>query len=198
MSGVAVGRDYYLNGPTLVQVKGMVGTAIETLTELGTCMDKIVVIPRFVHQDIKVDDFGPTIPPEIMALLMDVTIRMTLVNFDAAALEACIQESLGGTPDGGEFGTLPGAGIPLGGGVNRFEQGNHYIGLNLSSLLENNWRFKHCYLPEQPVEWPLGSEHSLVKMTWRCIPYTSPKDSTGQPTELVSQGVVLFDRTLDT
>ena len=187
-------RDYYISGPCMVQVKGMTGTAIENVEELGTAQEQVQIIPRFIHQDINVDDFGPDIPPEVMAMLMEVSIRMTLVNFDRAILETCMAESVGG----GTFGTLPGAGILMGGYVDRFAEGNHYIGVNLTSpSLDQPWRFKHCFLTGQPVEWPVGADHSAVRLTWRCIPYTNPTNTAGDPTELVSAGVALFDRTLD-
>mgnify|MGYP001608992929 FL=1 len=106
-------RDFIINGETLVKVKGSSSSSISTLSELGLAEKEVTISPRFYHSEMRADDFGPNIPPEVMWMLADVQIAMTLVHFDRAVLEACISESMGGST----FGVfLAGAGTPMGGG----------------------------------------------------------------------------------
>ena len=48
-------RGFVVNGPTMVYVKGRVGSAIQVLTELGLTQDPIQVTLDYRHKDIKVD-----------------------------------------------------------------------------------------------------------------------------------------------
>lgn len=188
-------RGFYIAGPCVVKVKGMAGTNIESVSELGLTKEAVQIIPRVFHRDVKVDDFGGEDgpPPEVLAWLGECYLRMTLVHFDTTILKTCVAESMGG----GTFGTLAGCGIPLGAYKDRFAAGNHFISVNIINTTGNTWSFKSCYTPQTPVEWPVGSERSEVRMIWRVIPYTNPGGSTS-PSELVSSGVVLFDTTPDT
>ena len=122
-------------------------------------------------------------------MLADVHIRMSLVHFDKDVLSACISESMAG----GDEGDLAGAGTPMGGGAGLGADGNHYISVNLlSPVLDNPWRFLACYLSEQPVQYPLGTERSLVALNWRCIPYGLVAAETK------SANTILWDHELDT
>lgn len=181
-------RDFSINGETLVLVKGMQGTFLSHLQELGLSDSQIRITPKFSHKDMHADDFGPDIPPDVMWMLAEVQIAMTLIHFDQAVLEAVITESMCGVG----FGVMQAAGTPMGGGVARFANGNHYVGLNLTSpVLGKPWRFLTSLLTGPPVEIPLGVEASIVQLNWRAIPYAPPT------AELLSAGKVLFDRTLD-
>lgn len=191
-------RDLYINGETLVKVKGMEGSPIEDLSELGLAEGPIRVLPRFAHRDWFVDDFGTEVPAEVFTRLADATILMTLVHYDDAVLEACVIESLGGSADGAQWlhGTLAGAGIPLGGNNVRFADGNHYVDLNLLSPVANYpWRFYQCHLLGPPHEVPLGTKRSAVRLAWRAVPYVATLTGSG---ELRSAGAVLWDHVLDT
>lgn len=189
-------RDFIINGETLVKVKGMTGTSIASVQELGLTSDETWIVPHFSHRDLHIDDFGPDIPPEVLWMLSTVTIRMTLVHYDNSILRTCITESMAG----GTEGTMVGAGTPMGGGADIFSDKNHYISLNLlSPNLSLPWRFRSTYLAEPPVEYPLGTGASLVRLNWRAIPYYPPT-SVGElsaGTAYRSTGRVLWDRTLD-
>ena len=83
----------------------------------------------------------------------------------------------------------------MGGGWPRFNSNNHYIGLNIASPVGiEPWRFYFAYLANNPYEFPLGTEKSVVKLNWRIVPYT--EDPWGNGTG--AQGTVLFDNVLDT
>ena len=189
-------RDFIISGETLVSVKGMTGTPIAAVQELGLASDEILVVPHFSHRDLHIDDFGPDIPPEVLWMLSTVSIHMTLVHFDNDILRTCITESMAG----GTEGTMVGAGTPMGGGADIFSDKNHYISLSLSSAqLLLPWRFRSTYLAELPVEYPLGTGASLVRLNWRAIPYYPPT-STGDliaGTAYRSTGRVLWDRSHD-
>jgi len=214
----------------------MSGRAIGQLTELGLCEGPVRVRPRFFHHDIHTDDFGPNAAAEVQANLSEVTIEMTLLHYDKEALDACWAESLGGCggspaqqalhAGGYRAGIAAGAGQLLGNGLPMFSSGCHYISLSLSSQqLAYPWRFRTCHLAEPPVDIPLGTEKSAVKLNWRAIPYAPllvsgattsyfalPSNSglflsgsavtiNGQAyalAEQLSSGKVLFDHTLDT
>ena len=199
-------RAFQINGATLVKVKG--GGALASpslpnearLRELGLAADKIEIVPKWRHEEIHVDDFGPNIPVELQWMLAEVMIRMRLIHFDDTILTACITESMGG----GTEGVMAPAGRPMGAGKAMFQPGNHYMSLNLlSPVLNKPWRFKSCLLVTEPLSTPLGTEAIAVDCMWRAIPYAlagagyNLAAGAGVPGELVSSGTVLWDHTLD-
>lgn len=166
-------RGYVIYGESLVTVKGgahLSGFSLGSLTELGLTSDEIRIIPRYVHHNIRVDDFGPEIPPEVLANLIDCTVKMTLINYDADALNVCLQESYGGTRFANGDGTLAPAGTPMGGMNQPFASGCHYISMCILNA-ELPWRFPTSYLAETPVEIPIGTNTSCTSLTWKAIPY---------------------------
>lgn len=185
-------RDFFINGESMVSVKGAAGTSINPLIQLGLSDGPIRVSLDFRHRDIQVDAWGNEIPPEVQFMLAAATITMTLVHFDRDVLDVCVQESFGGAAAPG---FLTRAGSRLGNNAARFAATNHYIGLNiLSPVAAKPWRFYFTYLTGTPVEFPLGTEKSLVQLTWRAIPYTQDPWNGG----LGALGSPLWDYTLDT
>lgn len=190
-------RDYYINGETMVLVDSQ---------ELGITTDPIKITPRFVHQDIHCDDFGPNIPPEVMWLLADAVIRMTLIHYDSQILQEALADSMANADAGDDAeGTFVGAGSLMG------ANGDNYVQLGIKSALPEgiDWYFPTAYLMEQPMELPLGTERSLVVLTWRAVPYTpitvtteTTGDSPGNmkttttPNEVVSAGAKLWSHTI--
>lgn len=192
-------RSIYVNGETLVEVKGGVhlsGGPIGVLSELGLAEGQIAITPQINFRDVYVNDFGPDVPADVLTMLSSVKISMTLVNYDSHVLNICMDESMGGfgrqeaavPPEisvGGTFswygGAMPGAGTPLGGLKRIFDSGWHYISLNLTIGDENftgdQWTFPKCYLSKMPVEIPIGNEYSKVKLEWTAIPYYDPYQS---------------------
>lgn len=193
-------RDFYINGETLVKVKGMGALSDPDLDpetakvwELGLADKGIRVSPKFVHKNIHITEFGPDVPVETLWMVSEVTIEMTLINFDSDVLSRCIRESMGGATEEGEFGA---AGLPMGGGVDSFEVNHHYISLGLTSpVLEEPWRFPYSLLTQDPFEWPLGTKASAVDLVWRAIPYkklTIPEffPSTIGPNGIIISGIM--------
>ena len=100
-------RDYQINGETMVKIRFgshrsggrdgsltyEVGTThgVEWITagELGLASEPITISPRFRLRDLRVDDYGPDIPPDVMSQLSDVQLRMTLVHYDPFILNLC-------------------------------------------------------------------------------------------------------------
>ena len=227
-------RDYVIEGEVLVKVKGGAqwsGIGLGSPTELGLSSDQITIRPNFKHKDINITDFGPEIPVEVLWNLADVTITMNLVHYDRAILERCMIESMGG----GRFviptlpigalayfaGTMAPAGTALGNGKELFASGCHFISLNLlCAQSQFNWRFPSSYMCKTPVEIPLGTQASVVKVEWRAIPYSPLRYQSGilingvlttqpfavpasevifrVPTEQRSSGIILFDHFTDT
>lgn len=183
-------RDFCVNGETLVKLKGSSSqSAIASVCELGLTSDDVRIIPRWIHEDMHVNDFGPDVPPDVLCMLADVTIRMTMIHYDNAILSACIAETMGG----GTEGTLRGAGTPMGGYNRLYTEYCHYISLNLMSpQLNRPWLFYACYLASPPLEYPIGTTVSAVPLTWRAIPYANglalPNDFGIQ-----SVGTVIWD-----
>lgn len=194
-------RDYIIYGETMVKVKGngalsatLAGGTdfLATLWELGLATEGVRIIPRFIHQDIHVDDFGPNIPAEVMCMMADCRIEMTLIHYDALVLDACITESLGSSKF--PSGTLAPAGQTLGRGLPLFSSGCHYISLSLAaSRLVSPWRFPTSYLDSHPLIIPIGTERTIVNLSWRAIPYKPLMPNFGQSEEIMSSGAVLWD-----
>lgn len=184
-------RNYYINGESMVMVKGGSGSAISETAQLGLSDGPIRISIEFRHKDIQVDAFGGEVPPEVQWMLASATISMTLVHFDIDVLEACIQESMSSSAADG---TMSRAGELMGGGVDRFGAGWSYISLGiLSPVASEPWRFYASYLTGNPITVPLGIEKSLVQMNWRAIPYQL--DPWGNGTG--AQGAILYDHGTD-
>lgn len=202
-------RDYFIFGETLVSVKGgehMSGRPIGVVSELGLSTDAIVITPRYFHHDMRIDDFGPDVPADVMWNLADVTIRMNLVHYDEEVLDRCERESMGGGPALTVFdsptnnaGLIAPAGTILGGNKFLFASGNHFISVNLFSQTnaELSRRYRTCYLAEQPVVFPIGTRASILQLTWRAIPYQEPPSIFNPNVEWISSGAILWDRDLD-
>lgn len=190
-------RDLFINGPTLVGVKGSVSTALANLIGLGLSDMPIRVSFNGRHMDVNVDAYGGEIPMEIQYKLTDVVIAMTLMHVDMDVLRVCLAESMGGMGAAGD-GVLPIPGARLGNNAALFAATNHYISLNISSPVGNlPWRFKHCYLMGNPLEIPLGTERSIITVAWRCIPYTTDPYAAGGTVGGGTLNYPLWDHTLD-
>jgi hypothetical protein len=200
-------RDFVINGECLVKVKGgqhMSGRAIGDLSELGLSVDAVRITPRFIHADVKCDDFGPDIPAEVRWQLAEVGIRMVLLHYDEDVLDICLRESMGGGNVLGAAGTMSPAGRPLGRGLPLLASGNNYISLNLTApILDKPWNFPASYLTGPPVEIPLGVGVTAAVCNWRAIPYKPLVGSgrtfvlSGHTQEIASSGVPLWFRALD-
>lgn len=211
-------RDFNINGETLVKVKfgahipnavSNISGSMSNLSELGLAAREVRIVPKLVHQNINADDFGPEVPAELMGMLAECRIFMTLIHYDESILDFCWSESLGNsftltainlmgpptivnTP-----GTVPGAGSLIGNGLPLQASGNHYISLNLSSpVLNKPWRFPASVLTGFFPMRSLGTRATPVDIEFRAIPYKFPVAIYAP--EVVSSGTVLFDHTLDT
>lgn len=167
----------------------------EYAVDLGMTDKPIQITPRGVHYDVHTDDYGPDIPAELLFNLAEVRIQMTLVHYDVDILNICIQEAFAG--GNGTFvtdGTLAPAGKLMGGGVSVGASGNHYVSLNIISATgQPPWHFPATYLDSQPLLIPIGTERSLVQLSWRGIPYGA-MNSSG---EVLSTNKILWDRSPD-
>lgn len=197
-------RDYQINGATMVSVKGRSDSLIGSLTQLGLPFSPIRVSPTFAQKPITLDAWGGIVPNEIQAMLAAVTITMDLIHFDRTVIDLCMIESMGGAP---AIGSTAAAGVRLGNNLPRFaasttadangiiRSGNHFIGLNLSSPVGlKPWRFYSAYLTGSPIEFPLGTEKSVVQMVWQAIAYTPDPWNGG----LGAAGAIIWDHVLDT
>ncbi len=187
-------RDWLINGETMVYVRGgehLASGAGGSKTELGLSFDEIKVIPKYIHRDVHVDDFGPEIPAEVLSMLAEVNVRMTLSHFDNLMLRIIQAESLGSFNNDG---IMPPAGTPLGQNKELYASGCHYMSMQLASpQFGEPITFKTGYLAMQPVVLPLGTSYSKVDLNWRFIPYR-PIPSIGAGGEIRSSGAVLWIR----
>ncbi len=183
-------RGFKISGAALVRVKGNVNTLIAGIQELGLTQDAIDVTYEFRHMDIQVNAWGQA-PPDLQFMLAWANISMNLVHYDDTILDECIKEATGG---GAAPGTMPAAGILMGGNAARFAAGNHFVGLNITSPVEGKpYRFLTAYLANNPVRVPIGTEKKVVQLNWRAIPYTTDPWNGG----LASTGVSIWDSTPD-
>lgn len=187
-------RNYYINGETMVAVKGRSDSSIANLTNLGLCTDEIQVQVQSHRLAIRVDAYGDG-PPESQFMGAGATVVTNLVHFDSDVLEACLQEAWGSSP---ALGALGHAGSMMGNGLPRFGPGgitgNHFVGLNiLSALGKQPWRFLNTCLADNPIRWPLGTERSIVSCNWQAFPYSVDPWNNGQG----SFGVPIWDHQSD-
>jgi hypothetical protein len=199
-------RDFFINGETMIAVKGRSDLVnIAALTNFGLCDTPIHVRLDFKTLPIKVDAWGDQVAPEIQTMLTQAMVTMTLVHFDRPILDTLVQESQAGAP---VIGQLARAGARMGNNLPRFAPsgtpnpatgvattGNHFIGLNIASPVGGKtWRFFYAMLANSPLEFPLGTERSIVTLNWLCVPYTQDPWNAG----LGAQGTVLWDHSQDT
>ena len=202
-------------GETLVLIKGgahMSGRAIGEATHLGLSTDAIRIEGQLKHTDMHATDFGPDMPMDVMWMLAYINIRMTLIHYDANALDVAMRESMGGGLNPlVDAGYLAPAATLLGNKRDVLTSGNHFMHVTLDNLPQVDdmgpYRFLACYLSSPPLEIPLGTATTAVQLNWRCIPYTTPSPKiivnngryfsvTGG--EISSSGVPLWDRERDT
>lgn len=177
----------YTSGDSTGQADPLLGQLLgySNYSQLGLAVDNITVKPNFRHLPIKTADYGPEVHAETMVNLADAVVEMTLSHYDKTILDICMSESMGGAiistpPASGDLvgqinsaGRLQPAGTTLGRNLPRLASGNHYIGLNIQSpQLNFPWRFLTAYLQAPPLEIPLGTAYSAVKLQWRAIPYS--------------------------
>lgn len=184
-------RTIYINGETMVYVKGMAGSAIANRQELGLADDQITMTFRPVHDDVIVNAHGNSIGTDVQTFLEDALITMTLVNFDFAILREC-QRLSKGAPN--EVGQVARAGTLLGKGLPRFAAGNCFIGLNLASPVgQLPYRFYYAFLTNPASAIPMGTKRSIVTLNWRAIPYLADPWNSGQG----AANTPLYDNVLD-
>ncbi len=162
-------RNWFINGESMVYVKGPAGSLIANLQELGLSDNpiQITMVPK--HKDINLDAWGEA-PADVQFKLAEVIITMGLIHFDPLILMDCVRLSMGGAA---QFGRMARAGTLMGGAVPRFHASNKLVGVTIASPQEGlPWRFLTCYLAQPIGQWPLGTEKSVVQLQFRCIPYT--------------------------
>lgn len=201
-----MGRDFQVDYEVMVRVKGSVQSYIFEPMDLGLCSEGISITPAWKHKDINVDDFGPDVPAEILCMMAEVSISIPLIHYDPDVLNACLSESLGGfqTTTGENDNILipaPGimmpAGTPLGGGVELYGSGNHYISLSLCSAISGgSFHFPAAFMTKAPMTLKLGQKTRIAMTTWRAIPYVSFAQNAG-PEGISSSGVILWDTDID-
>lgn len=184
-------RQIVVNGEVLLRVKGAQGTALANLSDFGLSEAPTVMTFKFVHKDITMDAAGGVVPVEIQAMMSEVLISTTMIQTDLDILEELMRLAMGG---GAQFGQTGRAGTLMGGGVARFQPGYKFVGLNLTSpVLNRPWRFFHTYLMSPMGAWPIGTEKSVIPVTFRAVAY-SPDPWNGGNGML---NYPLFDRTPD-
>ncbi|MDE2098088.1 MAG: hypothetical protein KGL39_12615 [Patescibacteria group bacterium] len=196
-------RDWFINGESLVFVKShniTVGTTTNNLTELGLSEGPIKIRPNFFHQDLTLDAWGGEVPAEVQVFLTDVDITMSLVHFDRSVLDSCLLESIGGpsaigqtTRAGSRLGYNPitAGTLPPG----RKDSTYHYIDLFIASPVASKpWHFFYTYLTGPPMDFPLGTEKSIVHLNWKAIPWPDVSKNTGvnpgDPARVDSAGTI--------
>ncbi len=184
-------RDIFENGVVMVSVKGRADSNIPILTQLGLADTPIRMDFDLRHMDIQVDAYGREIPFDVQAKLGAVFVSMNLVHVEHGVLREVVRLNMGNTIIEG---VMPRAGQRLGGGFPRFAPGWNYVSLNLTSPVAGlPWRFYNAYLTQRPLQWSIGTERSLIPVTFRCIPYTPDPWNAG----FGSAGVVLWDHGQD-
>lgn len=184
-------RTIFVNGESLVYVKGPQGSAIAALSELGLAQEQLRITLNPKHEGVALDAWGGEgSPMDIQIMLASVTVTMTLLHYDPDVLEECVRLGMGGSA----FGKLGRAGKLMGNGLSRFAAGNNFIGLNVASPVgQRPWRFLYSHTTGPAADYPLGARKSVVTVNWTVVPYTTDPWQGGSG----ATDYILFDRTLD-
>lgn len=182
-------RRIYVNGESLVYVKGAQDTTINALSELGLAEDQLKITIQPMELDVMVEAWGRA-PVDVQRMNAVALIIMRFVHFDVAVMREVIRLAMGGTAEG----RTSRAGTLFGNGLARFAAGNSYVGLNIASPVgQLPWRFYHARLISPIGEWPLGVERSIVPVIFRAIPYTPDPWNAGAG----ATDNILYDHVLD-
>lgn len=188
-------RTIYINGESMVQTLFPAGSTISGISQLGLTVDAIEVVLQVHSEPILVDAYGKGNPIDEQVFGGEATIMMNLVDFNPTALAECVRLSFpvfGGAGTTAE-GALGRAGARRGGGAaTAAGAGSSYIGLNITSPVAGlPYNFPAAYLRDEPYRFPLGTERSIVRLTWRALAYQL--DPWGGGTG--SLGAILYNRT---
>ncbi len=182
-------RQYFINGETMITVKGNATSQIATVQQLGLSQDAIEVTEYYMQDDIGVDAYGNTPhpnPPDMQIFGSYATFTTNLVHYDPVILQECIRLSFGNAPVEGQQSR---AGSLYGGNVALYAPGNCYISVGTSSPVGNiPWTFLSCHMAQQPFIYPLGTKRSIVRVQWRAIAYSVDPWNGGTG----SQGVPVY------
>lgn len=177
-------RDLFINGPATISIGGS-PASLSGSPSLGLTSDQVRISPKTYYKPIHVDDYGGEVPADLLFMLGTVDISFTLIHFDRTILDTCISESMAG----GTVGTMQAAGTPMAASFPAGAGSNHFLSLSIASSVGNKpWTFPTAYLSEQPIEFPLGNDRSLVACNFRAFPY-NPYDNNG---EVFSSGAPLW------
>ena len=173
-------RSYFVNGEALVRVKAgahissPASMANSAAVTLGIAETGIEISPKYAHFDVLTDQQGTQVPAEIMSELVEAKIHMTLIHFDPDVLDVCLSEGLGGYSFSNATATENSAGMVLGRNQALLASGNHFMSLGITSPVASKpWRFQAAFLEQNPMEWPLGTLRSKVRLNWRAIVYVN-------------------------
>lgn len=184
-------RQIYVNGEAMVYVKGMAGSLIANLSELGLSDSQITMQFRPIFDDVIVNAHG-RVGTDIQVFLEDCAITMSLVNFDPVILNECYRLSKGGP---NAAGNVARAGTLLGNGLARFAAGNKFIGLNIASPVGSiPYCFYFAYMTGPAFVYPVGNERTICTINWRAIPYLADPWNGGAG----ATNTPLFGNVLDT
>ena len=184
-------RDFFINGESLISVKGAAGSTIANLSELGLAEGPVSVTIDLRHLDINLDAWGNQIPADVQVMIAAANISMGLIHMDRSNLDECLRLSMGGPTS---IGMVSRAGTRMGANTARFAAGWKYVSLNTYSPVAGKpWRFYNAYLTGPPMVFPLGTEKSVSVLNWRAIPYTTDPWQGGAG----AANQILWDHTLD-
>lgn len=164
-----MGRDFQINGESMVYVRSRSDSAIGSLQQLGLAADPIRWTPTFLHHDLNVDATGEAVV-DVQNMTAFVTIRMTLIHFDPVILDECVRLSMAASA----VGFAGRAGQRLGNNFPQFAAGNNLIGVGIASPIAGKpWRFHSCHLIGPGMDYPLGTKKTMADLIWRGICYTT-------------------------
>lgn len=198
-------REYVIYGEVMVWAggsffdEGLGGAELNStggrIVELGLASDSIKITPRFVHKGIHTDDFGGVIPVDVQWMMADCLVEMTLIHYDVDVLDTCIRQTMGGVDNGISPGLCGAAGTPLGAGGAVGSSRTNLVFVYLQPTPTNeqaHWRFPSCFLMDK-MEYPIGTEKSLVKLTWCAIPHVELGRTGSARGRLRSKDAVVWD-----
>ena len=194
-------RSLHVPGEAMVAVRGASDSSISARINLGLAASELKITPVFKKLDVNVNAWGDA-PVDVQHMLDEVRISMDLVHFDRDVLDELIRLSMGG--GSAVIGEVNRAGTLLGNNTARFAAGNRYVSMYISSPVSNKpWRFFYAYLADNPVDFPVGVQRSIVNCNFRAIPYTNDPwgGGTAQPNTVAGTGAlraVIWDHNIAT
>lgn len=172
---------------------------------LGLSHGPIHIVPSWNNVEVFTNEFPQGGPPaELLTSPGEVRVTMNIIHLNRSVLSVALSQALGMNGlTTYPFELMNSTTLqPLGNNQPLYSSGNYFVGMMLDILnpLPNHsfdppYTFPAAVLTGQPMEFPIGSQASIFRLTWRCVPYQyHVRREDGGRSDIISSGTPVITR----